>query len=816
MISAINNFNHYLENRKVVPEEKLNYDELLPTDTALTVLDKEKGAWAAVAKALCAMELPKDFFEQSLYSPLQAAVLLQDLELCKRMVELEFSINSPEKTCKHPPLAIALGKVAEEIENDLEKRKWKLFYHHTEKQENAFNKKWARNWNYHKGSEEIALYLIEKEAELSYHTSKGFTYLHLAIGHGYEKVCKLLLEKGVDVNKGGLVYYERETPLQWATQHGNIAITRLLLENGASYPAINFNNCDCNPFYIALKKVNEELIQVFLDHGEQLDQEIDWIGDKSSLLDGVDKPQLYKLALKLGIKLERKFGISERTYLHLAAASKHANELIPILLQKGANARVLDNEGYTPLARFQIKNDLKTHADLEKADKGLNSLMCNLRLLGLRYSFKGAAFEGILDPITYAEAANSLENHLKNQDNLPPFFNSLPRIIRNSSEVKADDILSQIEHNGIVSIASGWKGIFSGNHATAIVLTKHFLIKCNRGDHCGKESGVTAYKIKNPLNLSEVVSLLTSSKDVLDKDCKLKTKDAQIEFFNKRINDLLDLEKFFYIPQKCQTVGNCAWYAARMAVQGCVIAHHLQENPSISIEEVKKLTNPFFSSWKESDYLGSLEILEKIENEPIIKEFIDIEKIYDELFILNLHKKKILKKLCQLRPRLREWINNPDPKLMSYGYSHAKARIIKLFFDRGVKPDLNAFLYCNDAKVAELNCDYFIKQGIKASIPDESGWTPLHIFCIQCLALPEIFVPLIMKLIEAWKRECELTGDLQPLKEALNIVEKEASTAVKHGLTPLQYLTEYSEDLAPVSALVDLMKKYGATVPDKS
>lgn len=132
--------------------------------------------WHGVSKSLHAKGLPKDLFDQSLYSPLQAAVLLQDLELCKRMVEPGFSINSPEKTFKQPALAIALGQVSKEIEIDLATKEWR--------------------GQHESGSQEIALYLIEKGADLTYQTNQGHTYLHCAVHLGYNKICKILLDKG--------------------------------------------------------------------------------------------------------------------------------------------------------------------------------------------------------------------------------------------------------------------------------------------------------------------------------------------------------------------------------------------------------------------------------------------------------------------------------------------------------------------------------------------------------------------------------------------------------------------------------------------
>ena len=209
------------------------------------------------------------------------------------------------------------------------------------------------------------------------------------------------------------------------------------------------------------------------------------------------------------------------------------------------------------------------------------------------------------------------------------------------------------------------------------------------------------------------------------------------------------------------------------------------------------------SSWKEYDYTNSLEILKQVEDEPSIKEFIDIENVYDELFTLNLHRKKALTRLCQLRPRLLEWITKPDPKLIIYGYKHESPKIIKWFLDHNVDLDMSAFLTCESSKVDALHYDYFVKKGIKANVPDASGRTPLHVFCMKSRTLPEQSLSVTMQLILEWKKECESSNNLQLLTDALNATDE-------NGLNPLQHLIQDNDDLSPFDELINLMKECGA------
>lgn len=696
-----------LKNKKLVSGFKhlgRSFIEIIPIfgSIAAFVIDKKKAEkkvlkviedpWYGISKALCAKGLPQDLFDPSLYSPLQAAVLLEDIKLCKIMVDLGFSINSPEKGFKQPVLALALGQASKEISNDLANKSFQV---------NSCVQDYSAQKN--DVSEEIISYLIEKGADLTYEDKNGNSYLHIAVRLGFDKICKILLEKGFDVNK--LAHERRHfynpndlvdiSPLLIAVRCKHTAVIRLLLEHGADFksPQINFSDYNYNPFYLALKNGTEEIIQLFLDNGAQLDQEIDWICGKTALLDALSKKNLFELALKRGINLERKFGNSQDTYLHKAALSgnkdvcellikaganihaldirnntilhnaahKKNEDITSLLLENGANARVLNIDAKTPLMFFQEKTNFsqdyskKTHAVLEKADEGLTPLMRSLRLLGLRFSLEGAAFEGSLKEETFDEVASSLKEYLKKHSDLPRFFYMLPKIIQKATTITSQDVLSQLEKNGIIPLFSGWH-----QHATSIVLTKNFLIKCNRGGGCGEEPGMKIYKINKPSNLSQALNNLFSNLQTNEESIfPERSEKEHVEFFNKGINDVLDLEQLTYIHQKEQTAGNCGWLAAKMALRGCVLAYYmekkLKQNSPLEMENILHSTQTFMSSWKEFDYLRALDVLEQVEAEPLVKGFIDMEKVYDELFSKSTHKVKVLEKLTSLHvPPLQE------------------------------------------------------------------------------------------------------------------------------------------------------------------
>jgi ankyrin repeat protein len=124
----------------------------------------ESKAWDEVVKVLQAKGLPNNF-NMSLCSPLYAAVLLADLELCKKIVGMGYPINSPGIPCSQTPLYQAV----------------------------------------YPGREEIALYLIEKGADVRITDEVGSSYLHFAVHHSLPHVVDALIQGGVFINAAATV-----------------------------------------------------------------------------------------------------------------------------------------------------------------------------------------------------------------------------------------------------------------------------------------------------------------------------------------------------------------------------------------------------------------------------------------------------------------------------------------------------------------------------------------------------------------------------------------------------------------------------------
>ena len=287
--------------------------------------------------------------------------------------------------------------------------------------------------------EKLAAFLIQQGAQINAITPEGFNYLHLAAARGYDEVCKLLINKGINIDSLCRYIYDslnfQLTPLAYAVDNNHLNTVKTLLDQNASYDMdIGLFN---NPFYKAVESEQEECIQLFLNRGASIDK-LNLLGhpkDFPVLLEilaashNEARIPLFNLLLKLGMNLNRRSS-DQKTYLHHAvilnakwlcelllqhgadvnalddnnsSAIHEANnpEIISLLLTYGANARALNNEARTPLMKLEHNSfsPPQLYKDLKAADKGMTACMRKLNLLGLRYSLPGEVFE--VHPVFY-------------------------------------------------------------------------------------------------------------------------------------------------------------------------------------------------------------------------------------------------------------------------------------------------------------------------------------------------------------------------------------------------------------------------------
>ncbi len=353
--------------------------------------------------------------------------------------------------------------------------------------------------------------------------------------------------------------------------------------------------------------------------------------------------ELCQKIIKMGVPVNALNARGENA-LHVAAKCEDL-AMVSLLLRNGVDARALDQNVETPLMYLENDRFSSPHeyVDLKLADAGFTDLMRRFRMLGMRYSLRGDMFEGAPGFVAYAELSKSLDKFMRKQPNLPPFMHELPNMIINSPHVTAEAVMAQLENNKVVSLSTGWQ-----THETSVVLTKDYFIKCNRGEGCEENPGITVFTIHNPGKLLKAVQKMiaysrwslaneNAHKDLVvdwnkpPMQIKQEIRQKQIEFFNHTLIDMLDLKMVHHIKQKRQKVGNCTWLAAKMAFKAGLIANSLQIDPALKISEIAKEILPLYRAWKNFDCLQALPVVSEAEAEPLVHELIDFEVLHQTL-----------------------------------------------------------------------------------------------------------------------------------------------------------------------------------------
>ncbi len=173
----------------------------------------------------------------------------------------------------------------------------------------------------------------------------GRTPLKNACRTGNSALIHLLVSRGADVNG---VDDRETTPLTSAVTSGSLADVRFLLENGADARATSLNGR--NVLMYAETPGSLELVRMLVEHGTPVRGRIK--GANRSVLEILsetsDAPTLQYL-LEHGAQ-EDINGRDLQGQTPLATAALHGNmEVIPLLLEKGANPNNVDSHGVTPV-----------------------------------------------------------------------------------------------------------------------------------------------------------------------------------------------------------------------------------------------------------------------------------------------------------------------------------------------------------------------------------------------------------------------------------------------------------------------------------
>ena len=118
-----------------------------------------------------------------------------------------------------------------------------------------------------KGHYEIAELLLQNGAKVNAKGKKEVTPLHLAAQKGHYEVAELLLQNGAKVN--AKKEFEKYTPLHEAIRLNHSKVVELLLENGAD---VNARDQDGNiPLHLPAARGDSKMVELLLKHGSRKD-----------------------------------------------------------------------------------------------------------------------------------------------------------------------------------------------------------------------------------------------------------------------------------------------------------------------------------------------------------------------------------------------------------------------------------------------------------------------------------------------------------------------------------------------------------------
>ncbi|KAL3076185.1 hypothetical protein niasHT_038811 [Heterodera trifolii] len=193
---------------------------------------------------------------------------------------------------------------------------------------------------------DIVRYLIEKGANIDQTNSyEGFSIIHFFAIHGHFDLCKLMLDKGINVNKQ---MHNRTTPLHLACKHGHLEIVKLLVEEGKA----DIESADDNrhtPLMIALCGHQLEIAYYLVEKGAKVDQSADFIGNTPFLYAIYMKSlSLCKLMVKVA-NVNLRMADHGFTPLRLACEVGHLG-IVKLLVEEGkADIEIADSYGKTAL-----------------------------------------------------------------------------------------------------------------------------------------------------------------------------------------------------------------------------------------------------------------------------------------------------------------------------------------------------------------------------------------------------------------------------------------------------------------------------------
>lgn len=179
---------------------------------------------------------------------------------------------------------------------------------------------------------------------------------------GMKQIALYMIEKGADINfENKMAYYSDNTPLLLASKSGDIELVSLLISKGAQLNSKPLNSFSKPDFLKLVQAGNLQAVEFFIKAGYRLK------GDNINSLILACLQNDYAMT-KLLIDYGADVNFSDEsgeTALHYAAINER-KEIIELLLQRGASVDAINNQNKFPY-------DLCTNEELKKKLKPQNS-----------------------------------------------------------------------------------------------------------------------------------------------------------------------------------------------------------------------------------------------------------------------------------------------------------------------------------------------------------------------------------------------------------------------------------------------------------
>jgi ankyrin repeat protein len=195
------------------------------------------------------------------------------------------------------------------------------------------------------GDAKVAQTLLEKGADLNARAEegefKGLTALHIAATKGHLDLVKALTEHAAQTDPLGP---DRKTPFLMAFEKGNKEVMELLATSGAN---INAKGELDNPALItATRNQDPEMVRFLLEKGADPNAEGAFFKTALDYAVKLGNLELARLLIDSGANINRKARSDGKTPLMVAAENGN-EQMVELLLERGADKAIQDNIGYT-------------------------------------------------------------------------------------------------------------------------------------------------------------------------------------------------------------------------------------------------------------------------------------------------------------------------------------------------------------------------------------------------------------------------------------------------------------------------------------